>query len=173
MSIEPDTKDWTWVLDRPCPDCSFDATKVSHESVAATLRATSDEWGTQLARSDVRRRTRVDRWSVLEYGCHVRDTFEVFDNRVVLMLTCTNPMFENWDQDQTSRDRDYSSQVPGEVALQLAANATALADRFDSVTGATWERTGTRSNGSRFTIATLAVYLAHDPIHHLWDVASP
>ena len=20
-----DTKDWTWVLERPCPDCSFDA----------------------------------------------------------------------------------------------------------------------------------------------------
>ena len=23
MTIEPDTKDWTWVLDRPCPECGF------------------------------------------------------------------------------------------------------------------------------------------------------
>ena len=23
--IEPDTKDWTWVLDRPCPECGFEA----------------------------------------------------------------------------------------------------------------------------------------------------
>lgn len=25
MAIEPDTKDWTWVLDRPCPECGFEA----------------------------------------------------------------------------------------------------------------------------------------------------
>ena len=24
-AIAPDTKDWTWVLQRPCPDCGFDA----------------------------------------------------------------------------------------------------------------------------------------------------
>ena len=25
MSITPDTKDWTWVLERPCPECGFEA----------------------------------------------------------------------------------------------------------------------------------------------------
>ena len=29
MSIEPDTKDWTWVLERPCPECGFDAAAVA------------------------------------------------------------------------------------------------------------------------------------------------
>jgi hypothetical protein len=24
MTIVPDTKDWTWVLRRPCPECGFD-----------------------------------------------------------------------------------------------------------------------------------------------------
>jgi hypothetical protein len=23
MTIIPDTKDWTWVLHRPCPECGF------------------------------------------------------------------------------------------------------------------------------------------------------
>jgi hypothetical protein len=25
VTILPDTKDWTWVLDRPCPECDYDA----------------------------------------------------------------------------------------------------------------------------------------------------
>ena len=23
--VEPDTKDWTWVLDQPCAECGYDA----------------------------------------------------------------------------------------------------------------------------------------------------
>ena len=33
MPIEPDTKDWTWVLERPCPECGFDASSVSFDDV--------------------------------------------------------------------------------------------------------------------------------------------
>ena len=33
-----------------------------------------------------------------------------------------------------------------------------------------WQRPGTRSNGSQFTVATLAVYFLHDLEHHLHDV---
>ena len=27
--ITPDTKDWTWVLERPCPECGFDPATVA------------------------------------------------------------------------------------------------------------------------------------------------
>jgi hypothetical protein len=27
-AIEPDEKDWTWTLDRSCPDCGFEAAAV-------------------------------------------------------------------------------------------------------------------------------------------------
>lgn len=34
-----------------------------------------------------------------------------------------------------------------------------------------WTRVlGRRSNGSVFTVGSLSLYLAHDPIHHIWDV---
>ena len=42
---EPDTKDWTWVLDRPCPDCGFDASSVSASDVADRLRAATRSAG--------------------------------------------------------------------------------------------------------------------------------
>jgi hypothetical protein len=31
-------------------------------------------------------------------------------------------------------------------------------------------RTGRRSNGSVFTVASLSQYFLHDVVHHLWDV---
>jgi hypothetical protein len=41
---------------------------------------------------------------------------------------------------------------------------------FDTVEGDQWERTGRRSNGSVFTVRTLAVYFLHDVEHHLADI---
>ena len=38
------------------------------------------------------------------------------------------------------------------------------------MTGDEWHRTGARSDGARFTVATFARYFVHDPIHHLYDV---
>ena len=31
----PDEKDWTWVLDRPCPDCGFEASDHPRERLVA------------------------------------------------------------------------------------------------------------------------------------------
>ncbi|MET0797746.1 MAG: DinB family protein, partial [Rhodococcus sp. (in: high G+C Gram-positive bacteria)] len=33
MPIEPDTKNWTWVLDSACPDCGFDSSSVEYDAV--------------------------------------------------------------------------------------------------------------------------------------------
>lgn len=58
------------------------------------------------------------------------------------------------------------------VAEELEEATQRLTDRFDGVTGDAWERTGSRSDGARFTIDSFARYLVHDPIHHLHDVAA-
>src|SRR3954447_2786559 len=39
VTITPDSKDWTWVLERTCPDCGYDASAVPVVSVADRLRA--------------------------------------------------------------------------------------------------------------------------------------
>ena len=41
---------------------------------------------------------------------------------------------------------------------------------FDAIEGATWERTGHRSDGAEFTVESFARYLLHDPEHHPWHV---
>lgn len=174
MTITPDDKDWTWVIEQRCPECGFDAAAIDPRAVAAMLRDATDRWVDVVStRSDVRDRPRPDVWSPLEYGCHVRDVFRVYDGRLRRMRTETGPHYENWDQDATALDSDYPSQDPTELARQIAQEGAALADQFDAVHGDEWQRTGFRSDGAAFTIDTFARYFIHDIVHHLVDVNAP
>jgi hypothetical protein len=170
MAIVPDTKNWTWVLERPCPECGFDASTTDEHDVADLLRANVAEWPAVLERTDVRVRPDESTWSALEYAAHVRDVFRLFAHRLDLMLTRENPTFPDWDQDATAVEENYGEQDPRVVATELVAAGTALAAAFDAVPGDDWTRRGRRGDGAEFTVATFARYLIHDPVHHLWDV---
>lgn len=170
MDIEPDTKDWTWVLARPCPECGLAAGEVAPTEIAERVLADLPRWEAVLRRPDARDRPAPSTWSPTEYACHVRDVFVLFDERVRLMLDEDDPMFANWDQDQTAIDADYASQPPSDVAPQLVAAGRAIAATFDSVPADAWARVGRRGNGSVFTVETLAQYFLHDVVHHLHDV---
>ncbi|PRX43925.1 DinB family protein [Prauserella shujinwangii] len=169
--ITPDTKDWTWVLRRTCPECGFDASSITPRQVPAMLRVNAASWRQLLtAGADVRTRPRPDKWSPLEYACHVRDVFRIYDDRLVLMLTEDDPAFPNWDQDETAVAERYGEQDPRHVADELAEAAETLAARFERVNDDQWQRTGTRSDGAHFTVDTFARYFIHDPVHHWHDV---
>ena len=79
-------------------------------------------------------------------------------------------MFPNWDQDATAIEDRYWEQDPVAVAAELQAAAVAIAASWAGVGAAEWDRPGTRSNGSRFTLDTLGRYFLHDIVHHLHDV---
>lgn len=169
VEIVPDGKDWTWVLERPCPECGLDARDIEPAAVGGMVRAVAASWVEVLAGPDVRVRPAPAVWSPLEYGCHVRDVFRRYDQRLELMLTRTDPLFPNWDQDATAVADRYGEQDPGTVATELRAAAGPLAARFDAVGGEQWARTGRRSDGAEFTVDSFARYFVHDPIHHLYD----
>lgn len=171
VGITPDSKDWTWVIGRPCPECGFDPSAVVLDELGPAIRANAGAWTSILRRDGVGRRLNAGKWSPLEYGCHVRDVFRIMDGRLVKMLTLDDPGFANWDQDETAVREHYEDQDPNDVLAELQAAAITLADRYASVSPDQWERPGTRSNGSRFTVATLGVYCLHDVRHHLWDVS--
>ncbi|HEY1828684.1 MAG TPA: DinB family protein [Acidimicrobiales bacterium] len=170
--IEPDAKDWTWVLERACPVCSLDVSSLDVHRVPTLLRQNAASWSRLLGGplEEVRLRTHPDRWSVLEYSCHVRDVFGLFDQRLALMLTMDDPLFANWDQDETALAERYDQQDPMQVSVQLATAAETLARSFESVDPPQWDRSGRRSDGAVFTVTTFARYFIHDPLHHLFDV---
>ena len=173
MPITPDDKDWTWVLATPCPECGFDARHHPRATLGSTIRENAVSWASVLREPAVSMRTSGDRWSPLEYACHVRDVYRIFDGRLHMMLQTDNPTFENWDQDDTAQKERYDLQDRFTVAAELTAAATTIAQHFDEVREEEWARPGLRSNGSHFTVESLGTYLVHDPIHHLWDVRGP
>jgi hypothetical protein len=168
MSITPDTKDWTWVITKPCPECGLDPSSLEYDEIPGRIRANAASWVEVLQRPDVHDRPTPGVWSPLEYACHVRDVFVLFDQRLERMLTEDDPLFENWDQDRTAVDERYDQQDPATVAEEIPPAAERLATRFAQATDRA--RTGRRSDGAVFTVDTFARYLLHDPVHHLHDV---
>jgi len=160
------------VLERGCPECGFDASTFPKERVAALVRRNAQDWVTVLdaPAALLRRPTADDRWSILEYACHVRDVFRLYDLRLHLMLAEDNPTFPNWDQDQSALDDRYNEQDPVAVGAGLLTAAAEVAARFDLVTGDQWNRGGRRGDGAEFTVDTFSRYMVHDPVHHLCDV---
>ena len=159
------------MLERQCPDCAFDAASVVPRDIGMNIRDVASQWEVLLLHPGATNRPVENVWSPSEYGCHVRDVFRLFDFRLELMLTEDDPMFPNWDQDETAISDRYDLQDPLVVRRELAIAGDLLAERFDAVTANEWLRTGLRSDGARFTVESFGRYLLHDPIHHLWDVS--
>lgn len=170
--ITPDTKDWTWVLERRCEECGFDPRVHSLADLPALLHDTAMTWSQVLRREDVRRRPAPTTWSPLEYACHIRDVHRLFAERLELMLTQDEPVFANWDQDEVAVAARYSEEDPTEVDVDLIEAAGHVAGAYSTVTAETARRRGLRSNGSEFTVETLGLYHLHDVVHHVHDVGA-
>jgi hypothetical protein len=170
MEITPDNKDWTWVLQEPCPECGMDTRAFERAQIPAMIISNARAWHDVLSGSEVRTRTTPGKWSPLEYACHVRDVLRIYDYRLNLMLTTDDPHYPNWDQNETAVAERYGEQETAVVDGELATAAETLASRFAGVHGDLWERTGNRSDGARFTVETFGRYFIHDPVHHLYDV---
>jgi 2-polyprenyl-3-methyl-5-hydroxy-6-metoxy-1,4-benzoquinol methylase len=169
--VVPDTKDWTWVLEQPCPECGFDAAALDPARLPSAVEDNATVWTVVLGTDDAAVRPQPHLWSPLEYACHVRDVNRVFLGRLARMLAEDDPGFADWDQDATAVEEDYGSQDPATVADEVVAAAAAVADAYRAVEDPVRQRRGHRSNGSRFTVDTLGRYHLHDLVHHAHDVS--
>ena len=97
------------------------------------ITANAAAWREVLARPDAAVRPRPDVWSPLEYACHVRDVFRLYDERLALMLAEDHPRFANWDQDETAVTDRYGAQDPARVADELDDAGAHLASSFAAV----------------------------------------
>jgi len=170
VAPEPDDKDWTWTLTRVCPECGFDAAGIERVAIPALIRDAISRFPEVLARPDATERPTPQTWSALEYACHVRDVCRVFTERLELMQREDHPHFANWNQDATALEQRYGRQDPQVVSGELAASGEAAAVAFTHVRNDEWERDGSRSNGSEFTVESLGRYFLHELFHHVWDL---
>ncbi|MEO1058743.1 MAG: hypothetical protein AAFY28_17700, partial [Actinomycetota bacterium] len=100
----PDSKDWTWVLDTTCHECGHDVRTFERDEIGTLIRENARRWQRVLGRDPSALRTRPEPnvWSPLEYAAHVRDVYELYDERLRLMLETDGAQYPNWDQDETA-----------------------------------------------------------------------
>jgi hypothetical protein len=138
--------------------------------VADGLRGNAADFERLLAHPRAADRPNDEQWSAVEYACHVRDVHELAVIRLGRMLGEDDPHFANWDQDDTAIERRYDEQSAEPVAAELRTAAEQTALLLESVRDDQWQRGGLRGDGARFTVASFALYVWHDPVHHVWDV---
>ena len=171
--IPPDTKDWTWVLERPCPECGYDASTVAAADLPHEIRANASVWLALMGDPDVTVRPEPER--VVAAG-------------VRLPRPRRAPGLPRADDRDADRGRAAVRQLgPGHHGRRAALRPAGARDRRADAGGrrrtpwatstprsraSDWDRKGIRSDGSVFTIASLGRYHLHDVVHHLHDVAT-
>lgn len=165
-----DEKDWTWVITGHCDECGFDGPSFHRSELPARARTVMNSFASAVLAPGARERPTADIWSPLEYCCHVRDVCTRFEERVRRMQDEDDPLFPNWDQDETAVLERYWEQDPATVSAACRAAGEQMAQRWSSIREDQWQRPGRRSNGSRFTVDTIGTYFMHDLEHHLHDI---
>ena len=112
-------------------------------------------------------------WSPLEYACHVHDVHQLFHERLTAMLTEDRAALRQLGPGHHGgRARGTTSRCRPSSGRRWSPRRTPSATSTPRSPATTWDRTGVRSDGAVFTVATLGRYHYHDVFHHLHDVAA-
>ena len=161
------------MLERPCPECGFDASALPPERVPELVRANAAAWRQVLSRPRRRADGPAQRRPVVGPGVRLPRARRPPPLRRAAGAHAHRgrPRLRQLGPGRDRGRRPLQRAGPRDVAAAIDEAAGPIADRFASVEGDAWQRTGNRSDGATFTVDTFARYFVHDPVHHLDDVA--
>jgi DinB superfamily len=118
-------------------------------------------------------RRRPERWSPLEYGCHLRDMLLVQRERVLAARWRELPDAAPMGRDERVGFDGYAAQDPAAVARQLRDAATLFANVLDRLDAAAWERRLVYHYPARAerSLRWVAAHTLHEIVHHERDIA--
>jgi DinB family protein len=154
--------------------CGFVWDEVPDDDVAQRIRAGTDMLGRLLSNNPDVARTRptADRWSMLEYGAHVRDVLLVLRDRFVVGVVIDNPGFTPMYRDERVELGMYEGEDPMVLAAELAVATALLVRILEAVTPEQLDRTcqyGFPGPTTR-TLRWMAAQAVHEVEHHGRDV---
>jgi S-DNA-T family DNA segregation ATPase FtsK/SpoIIIE len=157
-----------------CGECDYDYDELERAELAPALRADARALTSLLsdAADQLRTRPAPNVWSALEYGCHVRDIFEVQRARIELALRVDHPAFAPMGRDERAvRDR-YNEQPLGAVIGALLDQADELASVLEGLDDDGWARTGIYNYPAPAdrTVEWIARHTLHEARHHERDI---
>jgi DinB superfamily len=121
---------------------------------------------------DLRSRAAPDTWSVLEYGCHLRDVLLVQRERLLAARRAVRPVCAPMGREERVEHDGYADQNPDDVARQLSDAAKLFANALTRLAPVDWDRTVVYNypDTHERSLRWLAVHTAHDVQHHLRDI---
>jgi hypothetical protein len=174
-----------------CPECGFADLEVRGDpasgpftweydegrfgSVGETIGRASEQIA-EIVRSDtehLRLRSTPDRWSPLEYACHVRDVLLIQRERVLKALRGHGDEVLPMGRDERVVDDGYNEQQPTNVALQVDQAALLFVDLLQRLRSSDWdlEVAYLFPDAAPRTLRWVAVHTAHEVVHHLHDIS--
>jgi len=157
-----------------CEECGFEYDESSFPMAADRIRAGAVGLAAALtgSQADLRARRQPDRWSPLEYACHVRDMLLVQRERLLVARRLDRPVCEPMGRDERGEFDGYAGQEPADVARQLRDAAQLFASDLERLSSADWDRTViyTYPQRAERSLRWLAIHTVHEVGHHLLDV---
>jgi hypothetical protein len=160
-------------LDR-CAECAFTYDVATAPAAGAAIAAACAEASTLLVRHAATAPTRPApaTWSVLEYGCHLRDVLLVQRERVLLALRVDEPAPDPMGREERAVHDGYAEQVPTDVARQLTDASALFTHVLDRLDTNQWDRTMIYNypEPAPRSLRWVAVHTEHEARHHLADI---
>lgn len=153
----------TWHYNERCYVSAGDAIEQAAAQIADIVRNGSEQ---------LRVRSSPERWSPLEYACHVRDALLVQRERVLKAMRGHGYEPLPMGRDERVEDDGYNQQRPNNVAVQVEQSALLFVDLLARLSPSQWdlEVAYMFPNPSMRTIRWVAVHTAHEVVHHLHDI---
>ena len=157
-----------------CPTCPFAWDAISPAEVGPRIIAVTEQFS-QLLRDHAETATQRpadSTWSMLEYGCHVRDVLFNLRDRVILGAAEDNPTPKPLHPDARVDLGLYAADQPEQVADELSTAAALFSRTFDALPSGyelrpifyAWPVATTR------TLGWVGAQALHECEHHYDDV---
>lgn len=157
-----------------CEVCGFRWESVGRDAISPRLLAATGDFVEVVTAAGGRVATRPsrERWSILEYGAHLRDVLIAIRERVVLAAIVDAPTGVAMNRDERVARGLYHLDTAEEVVTELSVLTHLFLKTVASLSSEDFERTLTYSAATPYpvTIGWAAAQAVHEAEHHLGDV---
>jgi hypothetical protein len=157
-----------------CPVCGFRWSAVTAAEVAPRIREAVGQFVEVLTNNEANAvvRPSVERWSILEYGSHVRDVRLAIRDRIILASIVDEPTGTPIYRDERVSIGFYRMDQPLVIANELAVMSELFVRTFHSLPPGYDQRQLIYSiiTNEKVTILWAGAQAVHESEHHLSDV---
>lgn len=116
------------------------------------------------------KRTHPDKWALKELIAHLCRVQQVFEQRIVAVLTEENPALTSYDPDQDREFQELLRRPAKDLIVALQSNREILLAQLEILDAAEWHRKGRHPEYPGYDVHFQVGYMAHHEEHHLYQM---